>query len=124
MSYKPKTKRRKGVRTFDATEWQRQFRKTGRGRRHTRAMNIRKYGITPEQYDEMFRMQGGVCASCAMPETCRNQYGVCRLAVDHCHDTGKVRGLLCMKCNRCLGLLKDEPAAILKLYRYLRRHKP
>lgn len=56
----------------------------------------RLYGITVEQYDEMFEEQGGLCAICRKPPI---NY---RLAVDHDHDTGAVRGLLCPPCNRSL----------------------
>lgn len=53
----------------------------------------RKYGITAEQYGEMLAAQAGGCAICARPPKTR------RLAVDHNHKTGKVRGLLCYRCN-------------------------
>jgi hypothetical protein len=102
-----------------AAKWQREFRQTPEGKVYVRAMNLRKYGLTPEAYDAMLTSQGGLCAACRQPETGRNQFGVCRLAVDHDHDTGVVRGLLCMRCNRCLGLLGDsaERAQALALYR-------
>lgn len=57
---------------------------------------MRAYGITPEDYDRMDAEQDGKCAACARPPL---KY---RLAVDHNHDTGKVRGLLCVPCNRAL----------------------
>jgi hypothetical protein len=56
------------------------------------------YGITPEQYDEMLSAQGGTCAICAAPPRPSR-----RLAVDHDHQTGKIRGLLCGLCNVSLG---------------------
>ena len=59
-----------------------------------------KYGLTLDDYDSMFDAQGGVCAVCKQPEHKR------RLAVDHCHATGKVRGLLCFSCNSTLGKLE------------------
>ena len=93
---------------FDAREWQRTFRRTPAGRRHVRAMNLKKYGMTPEAYQEMLDDQGGVCAACFQVETHRNQFGVVSLAVDHDHFSGKVRGLLCGRCNRALGLLGDS----------------
>lgn len=61
-----------------------------------------KYGITLEQYDQMFNKQGGVCAICGRPPKIR------RLAVDHDHKTGIVRGLLCFRCNYGLGFWKDD----------------
>jgi hypothetical protein len=65
----------------------------------------KQYGITIEQYDEMLTAQGGGCAICSTKTPSnRTKY----FAVDHCHSTGKVRGLLCMKCNRGLGLFNDK----------------
>lgn len=60
------------------------------------------YGLTLDQYDRMLDNQNGVCAICGQPEIMR------RLAVDHDHETGKVRGLLCTQCNFKLGILEDE----------------
>ena len=57
----------------------------------------RKYNMTLEQYDQMFETQGGVCAICGLPELMK------RLAVDHNHKTGEIRGLLCYSCNTKLG---------------------
>lgn len=72
------------------------------------AYELRKlYGITVEDYEEMLDAQGGVCAICG-----GNNEGHLRknlkLAVDHNHETGRVRGLLCDKCNRGIGLLKNQ----------------
>lgn len=61
----------------------------------------RNFGITVEQYDKLLHEQGGVCAIC-------KSKGKRLLGVDHCHGTGKVRGLLCHSCNIALGLLKDS----------------
>ena len=62
----------------------------------------RKYGITLAQYDAMLEEQANTCAICGEPP-----FGV-RLAVDHSHTTGKVRGLLCSSCNSRLGVLESE----------------
>ena len=78
------------------------------------AINRRtKYGVTDQQFQEMLDRQGGKCYSC--PATS----GLC---VDHCHTTGKFRGLLCGPCNRALGLLKDDPVRIARLVEYLKEH--
>ena len=74
----------------------------------------RKFGITLEQFDEMLEAQGGVCAICG--STPYNGY---RLAVDHDHDTGRVRGLLCASCNRGLGYLADDPVRLRRALEYL-----
>lgn len=80
----------------------------------------KNYGISLEEYDEMWDTQEGICASCGELETAKNPIGaIRRLSVDHDHKTGKVRGLLCSRCNQALGLLKDSPKRILGLLTYL-----
>ena len=71
------------------------------------------YGITLEQYEDMLEKQNSVCLICTLPS------GTRRLHVDHNHDTGKVRGLLCHHCNTALGLLRDDPALLAKAATYL-----
>jgi hypothetical protein len=89
----------------------------------TRAHNLRQFhGITPAEYAAMLEAQGGVCAACGLPETGQNQRGVVSLAVDHDHTTGANRGLLCMRCNRALGLLGDDSSTIQQLLAYRRAH--
>jgi hypothetical protein len=73
------------------------------------------YGITNEDYEQMLIDQDGVCAVCATPPTEGK-----RLSVDHDHDTGHVRGLLCYKCNTAAGLLGDDPALAAQLTLYLK----
>ena len=65
---------------------------------------VRKYGLKPGQYDEMFRNQAGGCAICGTPPRSGR-----RLDVDHCHGSGTVRGLLCTDCNLTLGKMQDSP---------------
>lgn len=67
----------------------------------------RKYGITLAEYDQMLEEQHGVCAICGGADPSGR-----RLAVDHDHETGKVRGLLCTSCNTRLGFLEIHRAAI------------
>jgi hypothetical protein len=70
---------------------------------------LRTYGISIEQYDAMLDEQGGVCAICGMPETRTGRNGiVLPLAVDHDHETGIVRGLLCSTCNTGIGGLMHD----------------
>src|SRR5690242_13759158 len=70
----------------------------------------RKFGITLEQYEEMLKAQDNKCAICRKEETTPHSRSkkIIRLAVDHCHTTGKVRGLLCRSCNQVLGVLKED----------------
>jgi hypothetical protein len=77
----------------------------------------RKYGVTPQEYEDKLSEQNGVCAICARPN------GKIRLAVDHDHKTGKVRGLLCNRCNIVLGLLNDGIDLFDKLRAYLQAHQ-
>lgn len=74
----------------------------------------RNYGLSPEDYQSMLDAQGGVCRLCG--RTCEDGK---RLAVDHCHSTESVRGLLCRKCNTALGLFRDDPAILERAWRYL-----
>jgi hypothetical protein len=80
---------------------------TGRIRDFSKQIYAR-YGITHKWYEELFQQQGCVCAICKQPEQAKLNGKVKRLAVDHCHDTGKVRGLLCCKCNTAIGLLDHD----------------
>lgn len=64
-----------------------------------------EFGITFEQYNEMLERQEELCAICQEPETATLRGTVRRLCVDHDHETGHVRGLLCTRCNTGIGLL-------------------
>lgn len=81
---------------------------------------LKTYGINQEQYEEMYRLQGGVCAICGgMPDIVK--HGITRLAIDHCHSTGKIRGLLCNNCNAGMGILGDTMAHLEAAMAYLKR---
>ena len=80
------------------------------------------YGITEEEYLEMYESQGGVCKICGMAETSTHRKVVKRLAVDHCHTTGKIRGLLCASCSTGLGLFRDTPDLLIKASNYLKEN--
>lgn len=83
-----------------------------------RAKSLKKNtGATVEQYNQMFTDQNGNCAIC---NNNQSQFPI-RLAVDHCHNTGKIRGLLCMLCNTALGRFNDDAEMILKAYNYLKK---
>ncbi len=77
----------------------------------------KKYGITEEDFQRMLAKQGGVCAICG----CHQRYQ--RLAVDHCHRSGVVRGLLCVNCNRGLGKFFDSPLRLIRAAEYLKNAK-
>jgi len=76
----------------------------------------RKYGLAPETYDAMRAQQVGLCAICGDPP------GKKSLAVDHCHKTGKVRELLCIRCNTTLGGIERFPDSLARFAAYLAKH--
>jgi Recombination endonuclease VII len=83
------------------------------------------YGITLEQYNALLVAQGGVCAICKQAETwvdSRTQE-VARLRVDHCHVTGKVRALLCSRCNSVIGVLETNLEQIDVYLHYIQYHQ-
>lgn len=69
---------------------------------------MRCYGITAKDYADMYEKQEGLCAICGGEGFTMKKMHTLKLVVDHCHTTGKVRGLLCHNCNRALGLMKDS----------------
>ncbi len=95
--------------------------KTGVYRRFKHKLKFH-YNMTPEQYDEMFKKQNGLCAICNKKESYKHHITKqeIRLAVDHCHKTNKIRGLLCRKCNTNLGHFGDDLNGIIKITKYLK----
>lgn len=80
----------------------------------------KKYGITLEWYRKQLSKQNNVCAICKQPETAVIKGKVISMPVDHCHKTGKTRGLLCTKCNRGLGLFRDDHDILKSAIDYLK----
>ena len=74
-----------------------------------------KFGISIEQYNEMYTIQNGCCAICNEHQDSFSK----ALAVDHCHTTGKIRGLLCSKCNVGIGHFNDDVSKVLNAVAYL-----
>lgn len=81
----------------------------------TREHNLRKYGITTEQWNTLLEEQGKVCKICKSPDP----GGRGRFHVDHNHRTGIIRGLLCHRCNTALGLAGDDVSILSKMIHYL-----
>lgn len=79
------------------------------------------YGLEVDEHGWMFVNQGGVCAICHDQERSDRAHGI-GLVVDHNHETGVVRGLLCSRCNIALGLLRDDPSWALNAMGYLVRN--
>ena len=89
-----------------------------------RDKNLRyTYGITLQQYNTMLLEQNYQCKVCGTTDPGGRQSGrggsADTMVVDHCHETGRVRGLLCHRCNRCLGLLSDEVTVLRNMIKYL-----
>lgn len=83
-------------------------------RRHTLSI----YGLTVAEFEALFAAQGGVCAICNSPPSAHH-----RLAVDHCHTRGGLRGLLCASCNNGLGRFKDDPEILRAAAAYIEAHR-
>lgn len=83
---------------------------------------MRRFNITIQEYRDLLEAQNGVCAICGEPESVvrRAKSGQEMLAVDHCHETGKIRGLLCFKCNTGIGALGDSVEGLERALAYLR----
>lgn len=80
----------------------------------TRHYNLRRYGLGIAEYDELLATQNGGCAICGdKPDPV--------LHVDHCHDTGRVRGLLCKRCNPMIGLAREDPKILHSAADYLNK---
>jgi len=101
--------------------------KKRRDTKYYRAHSLKsRYGITPEQYDALAAEQNNLCAICGQPERQTDpRYGtLLELAVDHCHETGHIRGLLCSACNTAIGKFNDDPDTIRAAITYLERQSP
>ena len=97
----------------------RKYRCGEKGQAYKHKETLLLYGLTPEDYGSMQFQQRGLCAICCQPEQ-RVRYGqALRLSVDHCHNSGRVRGLLCHACNTSLGGFKDSLALLRDAQQYL-----
>ena len=84
-----------------------------------------RFGITPEQYNELLIVQGGVCAVCGKPKSKKHNKSNRdqMLSVDHDHITDQVRGLLCQDCNIAIGYFHDDSTRLQKAIKYLTKHQ-
>ena len=83
--------------------------------------DLKKYGMSVEDYFAMLKAQGGRCQICRTDDP-RGRGKTRPFAVDHCHASGKVRALLCHKCNGALGMVEDNPKTLGRMIEYLRIH--
>lgn len=84
-------------------------------RKQREKMLVRNYGITQTEYDKLLKSQGNCCALCGV----HDEDSSVKFHVDHCHTTGKVRGILCQTCNQALGLFRDDVSVLKRAIDYL-----
>ena len=85
----------------------------------------KKFNLDWDVYQEMLKVSNGLCEICKQPET-KLDYrtkNILNLSVDHDHDTKQIRGLLCMDCNRAIGMLQDSPEMLMSAFVYLQKYK-
>jgi hypothetical protein len=85
-------------------------------RKYNRAATVSQYGLTEQQFEDMAAAQEYKCQICFRSDS-QERYN--KLTIDHCHETGKVRGLLCLRCNTALGKFGDDPRRLLRAAQYL-----
>lgn len=81
------------------------------------------FNLTSIQYQKMYTEQDGKCAICLKAETSKRLNTTKSLSVDHSHLTGKIRQLLCTKCNSALGLLYESKATLQRMIGYIEKHE-
>jgi len=88
---------------------------------YARKKGLKQYNLTLEQYEELFNAQGRRCAACGTDKSFSRRTST--FPVDHDHETNEVRGILCMNCNRALGLLKDSIPVLEGMLAYLKKYE-
>jgi len=102
-----------------AFEWEKRNKKRRISNDYEFRRNLRRhYSMTMDQYDAILKSQGGVCVICQ--QECNTGR---RLAVDHSHETGSIRGLLCGNCNKGLGMFKDSIKLLENAIKYLQEQE-
>lgn len=115
-------------RMFVKAPWKRKLyqetrKRSPRYRQSKLEQHLKRYGLSTADFTAMFEKQNGLCAICKQPETQKLKSRTKRLAVDHCHNTQRIRGLLCHACNAGLGYFKDSIELLKAAIRYLRLAK-
>lgn len=110
---------KKPITSETAADYQRQWRNNNPEKAKSNELK-KMFGITLQEYEALFDKQNGLCAICKGKETTKSHDGAPRrMPVDHCHKTGRIRGLLCTQCNRGLGMFGDERSRLLAAAEYL-----
>lgn len=99
--------------------YSRERNKTAKGMMHNRRNTWKRNGIDPDKAEAYFLAHHGQCDLCGKDTESNGK----ALAVDHCHETGEIRGMLCSNCNRGIGLLKDDYQLLLKAANYVKRNR-
>jgi hypothetical protein len=113
-----KSREKYSQKTSNKQEYGREYRRKNREHRKDIALKY-SFGISLEEYNKIFDRQEGKCAICGIPRNETNK----DFAVDHNHETGEIRGLLCLYCNRMLGDAKDKVETLRKGIEYLEKLK-
>jgi hypothetical protein len=92
------------------------YKETLRKQKHSRLKKL--YNLTSDQWWDMFEQQGSSCKICKAKETAGHNWHT-----DHCHETNKVRGILCYHCNLLLGMAKDNISVLEQAIDYLKTHR-
>lgn len=111
--------RRSQCKSCDSICNKKQAKKRSKDRERVRMLKY-KYNLTPEEYDLMLKKQKNKCAICKVDNP---QSNVQYFHIDHCHKTGKIRGLLCHHCNTSLGGFRDSLRLLKNAVTYLRKNK-
>lgn len=113
MSNEFKARRERRKRDRVEREKKNAYERARRGKHGWRALQLKsRYGLTLADFDRIVESQGGVCACCKIRAP---------IDVDHCHETNKLRGILCRACNVGIGLLGDKLDGVLAAVRYLQK---
>ena len=81
------------------------------------------YNLSKNAFEDLLRVQKHACAICKQAETTKDRWGnVLRLSVDHNHETGKIRGLLCAACNHAIGFVKENVKTLKQAAEYLEQY--
>lgn len=105
--------------TAARVEWCSAWKRTESGKRSSRKDHLKRtYGITPETFDQMRNAQAGVCKICgeALPENKPGRF----TCIDHNHESGVIRGLLCIECNSGIGFFKEDASLLAKASDYVK----
>lgn len=78
---------------------------------------LKRRGCSEQEYNDFLNVQNNLCGICQLPNSGKKEW-----AIDHCHTTGKVRGLLCRNCNLMIGYAKDNTKYLQKAIEYLNRY--